>query len=201
MTPAEIKDVLEKHAKWLLNERDGKRAYLQGADLQGADLRIANLQGADLRIANLQGADLRSAYLQRANLQGAYLQDADLQGAENSELVVAQTSILADGALTVYKKACCELGAVVITLGIPASAKRSNATGRKCRAEKAIVKKMKGIGFELPADTIVWSEYNRNFIYTKGATVVPEKPFCEDRWAECASGIHFYITRIEAENN
>jgi len=64
---------------------------LQGANLEGADLRRANLEGADLqktdlrwanlREANLYGADLEGANLYRANLQGANLEGADLRRA------------------------------------------------------------------------------------------------------------------------
>jgi hypothetical protein len=48
-------------------------AYLQCADIHGADLRRANLTGADLRGVNLAGADLGRANLTRTDLRGAYL--------------------------------------------------------------------------------------------------------------------------------
>ena len=76
MNHAELQEILKKHKKWFADEKDGKRA-----DLQGADLRKADLQGADLRKADLQGAYLQGADLQRADLQEAYLRGADLQGA------------------------------------------------------------------------------------------------------------------------
>lgn len=43
-----LKNVLEKHAKWLENIVDGKRADLQDADLRYANLWYANLQDADI---------------------------------------------------------------------------------------------------------------------------------------------------------
>ncbi len=68
------------------------RANLQGADLanadlQGAKLYYADLQGTDLWLADLQGAKLEYVNLQRAklraaDLQGAKLLGANLQGAE-----------------------------------------------------------------------------------------------------------------------
>jgi hypothetical protein len=45
------------------------------------------------------------------------------------------------------------------------------------------------------------SEHDSNFMYVTGQTVRPTKPFDEDWVSECASGIHFYITRLEAENH
>ena len=52
-----------------------------GRFLQGANLNGANLDSAYLRDANLDGAYLDSAYLRDANLDGAYLRDTNLRGA------------------------------------------------------------------------------------------------------------------------
>ena len=81
-----IKEILEKHKKWLNGEDGGERANLCDADLSGANLRGANLRGADLRGANLcdaylSGVDLSYANLRGANLSGAYLSGADLSDA------------------------------------------------------------------------------------------------------------------------
>jgi hypothetical protein len=148
------------------------------ADLRGADLRGADLRGADLRGADLRGADLR----------GADLRGADLRGAKDiPPLIAATLNICAEGDLIGYKKLC---DSTICKLKIPAAAKRSNATGRKCRAEYAIV--LEGEGNSI---------YSPSFVYYIGETVRPTKLFCEDRWEECASGIHFYLTREEAENH
>lgn len=52
-------------------DRD-ERAWLIGANLSGADLRLADLTGADLRAANLSGADLTdSIFLTQSQLHAA----------------------------------------------------------------------------------------------------------------------------------
>ena len=94
MTKEEIEEILLKHKKWVMDDSDGVRAYLSGANLRGAnlsgaDLCCADLCGADLRRAdlcgaNLSGADLCDAYLCGANLRGAYLSGANLRGANLS---------------------------------------------------------------------------------------------------------------------
>lgn len=43
------------------------------------------------------------------------------------------------------------------------------------------------------------SESDASFVYEVGKEVVPDL-FDEDRWKECSHGIHFFITRKEAEN-
>ncbi|ERK65016.1 hypothetical protein HMPREF1545_00155, partial [Oscillibacter sp. KLE 1728] len=48
MDEQELKNILDKHFKWLRGENGGKRA-----DLSGANLSRANLFGANLSRANL----------------------------------------------------------------------------------------------------------------------------------------------------
>ena len=52
MKALELKNILNLHAKWLKNDKDGIRADLSGADLSGA-----YLSGAYLFDANLSGAN------------------------------------------------------------------------------------------------------------------------------------------------
>ena len=145
---------------------------------------------ANLRWAYLRDADLRDADLIRANLRGA-----NLRGAENiPDYVFAGTTIAAEGDLIVYKKL---EGGLVATLRIPTAAKRSNATGRKCRAEYAEVLKIESIDGKTQYQEGV-SERGLNFYYRVGETVYPDS-YDENRWDECSHGIHFFLTRYEAE--
>ena len=184
-----------------LRDANLRGANLRGADLRDADLSYANLRGADLRDANLRdadlsGADLSDADLRDADLSYANLRDADLRGAENiPDYVSATTSIVPDGDLVVYKQLA---NGSIATLKIPASARRSNATGRKCRAEYAEVLAIQDLDGNAKECGV--SRYDFRFVYRVGETVHPHE-WCEDRWQECAGGIHFYLTRYEAVNN
>ena len=171
---------------------------LRYADLRGADLHGANLSGADLHGANLRYANLRGANLSYADLSGA-----DLRGANDVKLSIAKTSILPDeGDIIGWKKAWTDNEMpptpVIVKLLIPADAQRSNATGRKCRANTARVLDLQDKqGNSLPPDTTAYSGHDTDFTYKKGETVHVEN-FDTNRWNECAPGIHFFITRIEA---
>lgn len=44
MTAEKMKEILDKHLKWLRNEDGGERADLPGADLSGADLSGAKIE-------------------------------------------------------------------------------------------------------------------------------------------------------------
>lgn len=200
-----IEAILKEHGLDCLRSADLSAADLSDADLHGADLRCANLRdadlsAADLRCADLRSADLRDADLSSADLRGANLSSADLSDANLSELTVAQTSILPDeGDIIGWKKAITLDGApIIVKLLIPADAQRSNATGRKCRASTARVLDLQDKqGNSLPPDTTAYSSYDPDFTYQKGETVHVED-FDTNRWDECAPGIHFFITRIEA---
>lgn len=171
---------------------------LHGADLRGAYLRHASLHGAYLMHADLRGADLHGA-----DLRGADLYGADLHRAYDVKLSLAKISILPDeGDIIGWKKAWTDNEMpptpVIVKLLIPADAQRSNATGRKCRASKARVLDLQDKqGNSLPSDTTAYSSYDTDFTYKKGETVHVED-FDTNRWNECAPGIHFFITRIEA---
>ena len=206
-----------------LSHADLRGADLSGADLRGADLSDANLSGADLhdaylhdanlRYANLRyanlncaclyGADLSHADLRGADLSGADLRGADLSDANHVQLSIAKTSILPDECDIIgWKKAYVDdtmpPKPVIVKLLIPADAQRSNATGRKCRASKARVLDLQDKqGNSLPPDTTAHSGYDTDFTYKKGETIHVED-FDTNRWNECAPGIHFFITRIEA---
>jgi len=159
-------------------------ANLVNANLAGANLVNANLVNANLAGANLARANLARAYLARANLARAYLADA-----KNADFAIAQTRILPDGDLIGWKK--CMHG-VIVKLRIPEAAKRSHAFGRKCRAEYADVIDIIG------ADVGI-SQHDGRTEYRIGQRVTPDR-FDENWKEECSSGIHFFITRLEAEN-
>jgi hypothetical protein len=195
-----IEAILKEHGLDCLRSADLSDADLSAANLRGADLSAADLRSADLSDADLSGADLRCADLSAADLRDADLHGANLRGANLSELTVAQTSILPDeGDIIGWKKAITLDGApIIVKLLIPADAQRSNATGRKCRASTARVLDLQDKqGNSLPPDTTAYSSYDPDFTYQKGETVHVED-FDTNRWDECAPGIHFFITRIEA---
>lgn len=178
-------------------------ANLHGADLSHANLSHANLSCADLSHADLSHADLSGADLSDADLRYADLSHADLSDANHVQLSIAKTSILPDeGDIIGWKKAYVDgtmlPKSVIVKLLIPADAQRSNATGRKCRASKARVLDLQDKqGNSLPPDTTAYSGHDTDFTYKKGETVHVEN-FDTNRWKECAPGIHFFITRIEA---
>ncbi len=78
----DLKSILASHKLWIDSKyKEGKRANLRNADLEGADLKGANLVQANLSGANLYAANLEDANLYAATLEGANLAYANLSGA------------------------------------------------------------------------------------------------------------------------
>ena len=99
-----------------------------------------------------------------------------------------------EGSFIGYKKCRDER---IVQLEVPENAKRSSAYGKKCRCSRA---KVLGIwtldGKE--AESAV-SRFDPDFVYYKGKAVEVQN-FNKNRFNECAVGIHFFMTRKEAED-
>ncbi len=168
-------------------------ADLRGSDLCGADLRGSNLCDADLCDANLCGAYLCGANLYGADLRGTNLRGANLRGANLRDAKGCYLSCPTEGSFIGWKKASGH----IVKLRIPEDARRSSATGHKCRCDKAYVMEIQNMDGTKATEDTVRADHDKNFVYTVGATVeVPD--FDDNRWSECAPGIHFFIDRRAA---
>ena len=182
----DLQTILDNHKHWIYE------------DCKGWENMKANLSGANLRYANLSGA----------NLSGANLGGADLSGAENLDNVYYNhtTSFFAlqcpeEGSFIGFKKAYTNSwNDVIVKIRVTENALRSSATTRKCRCSEAEV-----LGFydlehnELSNDLLVHSGRDDSFIYEIGKIVKPTEQFDTDRWNECSTGIHFFMTFDEAK--
>ena len=178
-------------------------ADMSMSDLQGAIFTAANLRGANLTCSYMSCADLRSANLEGANLTFADLKDANLKLADLTGVDLTNVKNLPDismpcpatGSFIGWKRADNNF---IVKLEIPTDAKRSSAIGsRKCRCNKAKVLSIENLDGTPAEVTSVRSQYETEFIYTLGETV-EEELFDENRFIECSTGIHFFMTREEA---
>ena len=138
--------------------------------------------------------DLSNANLSYADLRGADLSGADLSGATANENTSFFFNQLPDGEFIGWKKGKND---TLVKLKITENAKRSSATTLKCRCSEAFV-----IGIEDKKGNSIektTSQYDNNFIYEVGKIVKVDN-FDEDRWNECSSGIHFFISKEMARS-
>jgi hypothetical protein len=132
-------------------------------------------------MANLSGANLSEANLSEANLSRANLSGANLFGA-----ILPKYKICPEGEFIAYKK--CKEGIVKLLIK---GETQGGLISRKCRTNKVKV-------LELPKNVkIAHSTYDHDFTYTKGQVIEIQADL--DVRLECTSGIHFFISREEAE--
>ena len=190
---------------WLEGKKGGECANLSYADLIDTDLSYANLSYADLSYADLSHADLRGAYLWNTNLSHANLKNTNLTGANlmGSNLTNVKTNMCTIG----YNLACPEEGSFIgykkvgkylVKLLILEDATISNATTMKCRCNKAKVLDIEDIKTGLKVMEVS-SNYDSKFIYRVGEIIKVDN-FDDNRWNECAPGIHFFMNKENALN-
>jgi len=168
------------------------------------NLRNANLSSTNLSNANLSNANFSYAIFNYANLSGANLFNANFSyvnfmyanliyttNLTNIQCINTNLSLQCpeEGAFIGFKKCRDD---VIIKIQIMEDALRSSATTRKCRASKIKVLEIFG------AEEAI-SVHDENFIYHVG-DIKEITNFDKDRWKDCSAGIHFFITKKEAEN-
>ena len=194
-----------------LTYADLRKADLRNADLREADLRKADLRNADLGKADLSRADLRNAELSEANLRNANLSNADLAYADLREANLSNADLsgayISEDTKIDYPIACPETGSFIgykkasygyiVKLQICKNARRSSATTKKCRCSKALVLSIENRNGSYSGLQEIESIYNTSFVYRVGE--IAEVPnFDDNRWYECAPGIHFFMDRQDA---
>lgn len=167
-----------------------ENSLFDGTDLHGANLRNAKMsKGAfrfcDLGECNICGADLFAAILESANLEGVVFDD---------DTKWFRLHCPEKGAFLGYKKCVNDR---LVQLLIPADAKRTSATMRCCRCDKAKVLTIKSFDYKENFQE-AWSLVDENFVYKVGEWV-EAKNFNPDRWYDSTGGIHFWLTREEAK--
>ena len=193
-------------------------AIMRGAIVRGANMRGANMRGADMRDADMRGANMRGANMHKADMHKADLSGAIVRGADMRDTIMRgavmrgvdmRGAVMRDADMRSARggyMACPSEGSFVgwektagrvVKLLIPEDARRNSAGAERGRCDKAYVVEIQNTdGTRADIEAVV-SDHDSNFIYTLGSTI--EVPgFDDNRWNECAPGIHFFIDRRAA---
>ena len=137
------------------------------------------------------GANLRDANLFGVNLKNAKIIYVDISENTKIDYPIACPET---GSFIGYKKAAYEK---IVKLQICEDAKRSSSIGKKCRCSKALVLSIGNIDGSDSGLQEIESDFDSRFVYRVGEIAeVPD--FDDDRWNECAPGIHFFVDRQDA---
>lgn len=157
-----------------------------------------NLTGSLFILASLTDCSFIDSNLTGCMMSSAALKNIDV----DTDTIGWRLACPDTGSFIGWKKAYStesseELKSWIVKLEIPNCAKRSSATTRKCRASQAFVLDIQDMDGNSYPNIEVVSSWDNDFTYRVGETVVPNS-WDDNRWAECSSGIHFFITREEA---
>ena len=162
-------------------DADSMRVAVEMAVEKKVSLADANLAGANLAVANLALANLA-----RANLAGANLARAKEIASKDLEQFF---QIPQEGELIVWGKK----NGILVKMLVPRDSKRTgNLINRKCRAEFIEVLAVEGAEVVVVKNAYAATEY-------RAGQVVHAHAWDDNGFIDCAPGIHFFLTRKEAE--
>ncbi len=205
--------ILRGSVLWDSNFRGAnlKGAILTAAELCDCVFESACLDGAELYYANLDYASFKKASLRGARIDSvrwsyyADFTDADVTGADFVDCNLDEENFQGAVGFHPHMK-CPEEGSFIawkkcrdnriVKLRIPGSAQRTGASVYSCRVSEAVVLDIRDEENE-PCEEAV-SCADGDFIYRTGETVYPKEAF-DSHLLEDGSGIHFFLTRTEAE--
>lgn len=202
---------------FVIDHTDFSKADFRGADLSGATFVECNFVGTDFRRANLSEAKFeqcvfRSVKFGETNFEGAEFKGLDCVSDDTIFFHLLKNELrferyLMRGLCYIdhivkrvfpkedfygYKKLYC---GEIAKLLIPARGKNIVYPGHKCRCDSAYVV---SISDSVRDVEFGCSKTNRSFVYRVGEWAVPDR-FEENPVVECSNGIHFFLTREEAE--
>lgn len=222
--------ILDKYdfRKMILKDKNFKKAILCWSNFQAAVLDNSDFSEADLRYCNLCDTDCKGTNFSKAFLRFTIFGEADLRKANFTEAILDYTiftesnmrGAITKGAKITDKTAffglqCPEEGAFIgfkrcraskeskedriVKLLIMEDSLRLSSTNRRCRASKVKVLSVESLDGEEKFDSAI-SKRDHELKYIVGE-IIEVKNFNKERWSDCAEGIHFYITRYEAETS
>lgn len=190
----------------------GKLDYVSFNNCEFEDVRIIKSELSGVQFVKCVG----NLEIDRCIISGCYINNCEAtfkmrNCLGNSNIIYGSPNIKcpltcpSEGSFIAYKKCYRENHAghdeYVVKLLIPEDAKRSSSIGIKCRASKAVVLDIIPLSDKKKKVDTVYSasclSSGKKFPYRIGETVYPDD-FDENRFEECASGIHFFMNFEDA---
>jgi hypothetical protein len=198
-----------------MNDLQGVSFHELKEDHPEIDFRYLNLVGSNLCYCDLRNIDLSYSNLCNTDLLGADCRGTKFTGCSTDrrtsfeyakfsgaiDVSFVPLSCPSDGEFIGWKR----VQDYLVKLKIPNDAKRSSATSRACRCDKALVLGIYN-GFDgsevdfdelvVNARGLVWGcffhQITSPITYKVGEMVYADS-FDDNRWNECSHGIHFFV--------
>lgn len=137
-----------------------------------------------------------TATFKNAVLKGVNVSDCDFSErlTEGAKKLTAYLCCPEEGSFIAWKKCKDDL---LVKLLIPERAARTGKNSRSCRSSEAkVLEIIDSHGF---SHNEAFSLYDESLVYRKGNSIYPKEPF-DDSLFHNGSGIHFFLSRKEAED-
>lgn len=180
------------------------------SDLYNANFIVCNLDSANLSYTNCDNCTFKSVRFVQTDFTGVKVHDISLYHSTLIESDIKDSMICPEtGSFIGYKVACIDIPTFdnlksfknmgIIKLEIPEDAKRlSPHFGiSKCRCDKAKVLEIASVLDSSKHYDTAYSIYDKSFKYKVGETVSVED-FDDNRYNECSTGIHFFMSKEDA---
>lgn len=192
------------------------RTLLSGGEIEKTAFNTCNFTGVDLYNSETKNCTFENCYFGITNFSfsiikgntyigtkfdDCYFTDSIIEGNTGDECFSTPSIVPECGSFVGWKKCFISVSdktPVIVKLEILEDSKRSSGTGRKCRCEKAKVISITSIDGETSYD-VAHSFFDIGFAYRVGYTVKSDS-FDDNRFESCSNGIHFFLTRQEAED-
>ena len=172
---------------------------LTDASFIECEFKQSSLNSSKLYCADFSQCTLEDTSLHDANCTNAAFRECNFNAMKYNECTCNfALNCPEKGSFTAFKKAYLNDGTpAIVELRVPSDALRSSATTRKCRVSKAKVVSITSLDGKTAYKQNAYSMFSRRFVYKIGEEVKVDN-FDKNRWIECSTGIHCFITRNEA---
>ena len=183
-----------------------EEAVRKNVDLSVANLANIRLFNIDLSNVKLNCATFVNSHLNKINFNGANLEnvnfvDSVLTDVTFDNAVGINDQCPKEGSFIGWKK-CKTIRnhPYIVKLEIPADAKRSSGTDKKCRCSHAKVLEIQNLDGTVAdfVDHVFSPTYKNNKICYRVSEIVYADSFDNRFWIECTNGIHFFMDRNDA---
>ena len=178
-------------------------SILEYSELKYSAFRFVNLKDCSLKRSDMTASNFMNTDFARAFMKDAILVNCNFYSNYNLDKIVGKNNNYIEGKVLTdniigYKK-CMDY--TIVTLEIPRGAIVFSIDGTKCRTNKAKVIAIDGADRAYSKHS-TYSEHNRTYghmSYYVGDEITVYNFDCKYN-EECSRGIHFFLTREEAED-
>jgi hypothetical protein len=176
---------------------DFSYSNFRSSDFRYSDFRYSDFRYSNFRYSNFRSSDFSSSDFSSSDFRYSNFRYSNFNSTHINENTIGLTlACPEEGSFIAYKKA----SGYIVKIRVLEHSLRSSATTLKCRASDVEVLKIENIDKTIPCSlTEVKTSYRDSSLVYKVGERIHIADFDTNRWNECSTGIHFFMSRKLAE--